>query len=127
MLGHFMAALSLSSEAVRKMATTGVMGNRLYTDGSDVRYGLANVAAFLAQTLQETIQYDACDENNWSDANVAASSGGTVYPATSACGLPKFEAKRFDIRSEAIRKRSDSKAKQFETNAKSKAIAQLSN
>ena len=40
---------------------------------SKAQYGLANLAAFLAQTLQETIQYDACDENNWSDAAVAAS------------------------------------------------------
>ena len=47
--------------------------------------GLASLAAFLAQTLQETIQYDACDENNWSDAAVAAKAGGDVYPAT-ACG-----------------------------------------
>ena len=72
--------------AVQKMATTGVMGRKLYTDGTSVKYGLANLAAFLAQTLQETIQYDACDENNWSDAAVAAKAGGDVYPATAACG-----------------------------------------
>ena len=28
-------------------------------------YGLVNVAAFLAQSMKETIQYDACDENSW--------------------------------------------------------------
>jgi hypothetical protein len=41
--------------------------------------------------MKETIQYDACDENNWSDSGVIskfASSlvGITVYPMTSACG-----------------------------------------
>ena len=36
-----------------------------------------NVAAFLAQCMQETIKYNACDENNWS---------GPQYPASSACG-----------------------------------------
>ena len=29
------------------------------------KYGLVSAAAFLAQSMQETIQYDACDENNW--------------------------------------------------------------
>ena len=28
-------------------------------------YGLVNVAAFLAQAMEETIRYDACDENSW--------------------------------------------------------------
>ena len=37
--------------AVQKMATPGVMGRKLYTDGTSVKYGLANLAAFLAQTL----------------------------------------------------------------------------
>ena len=27
--------------------------------------GLVNIAAFLAQSMKETIKYDACDENNW--------------------------------------------------------------
>ena len=73
--------------AVQKMATTGVMGRKLYTDGTSVKGSLANLAAFLAQTLQETIQYDARDENNWSDAAVAASGrrrlpgNGGVRPA----------------------------------------------
>ena len=41
-------------------------------------YGLVNLAAFLAQSMKETIKYDACDENNW-DAT-------TGYPASNACG-----------------------------------------
>ena len=36
--------------------------------------------------MQETIQYDACDENNWSDRLTAATAGGVEYPATAACG-----------------------------------------
>merc|ERR1712032_773963 len=41
---------------------------------------------FMAQSMKETIQYDACDENNWSDPEVAAQYGGQAYPATPACG-----------------------------------------
>jgi len=28
-------------------------------------YGVANIAAFLAQVMKESLQYNACDENNW--------------------------------------------------------------
>lgn len=31
-------------------------------DENEYKYGLANVAAFLAQSMKETIKYDACDE-----------------------------------------------------------------
>lgn len=79
--------------AVRKMADTGVAGRQLYTGptagaewATGHRYALANLAAFLAQSMQESIQYDACDENNWSDPKVVAQAGGSVYVATSACG-----------------------------------------
>jgi hypothetical protein len=45
-----------------KMATTGVAGKRLHvgadSDPDSARYALANLAAFLAQSMQETIQYD---------------------------------------------------------------------
>jgi len=82
-------------EAVEKMATRGVAGRTIYTGtagGNRLVYGLANLAAFLAQTMQETIQYDACDENNWSNAdavNMVIANGGTggeTYPATASCG-----------------------------------------
>ena len=33
------------------------------------RYALVNLAAFLAQSMKETIRYDACDENNWDSTN----------------------------------------------------------
>lgn len=76
--------------AVVKMGTQGVAGRLLYAgeagDAQSARYGLANVAAFIAQSMQETIQYDACDENNWSNGAVVGRVGGVEYPATSACG-----------------------------------------
>lgn len=71
--------------AVDKVASVGVGGSKLYV-GNGIKYGLVNLAAFLAQSMQESIQYDACDENNWSDAGTVAHMGGTVYTAASACG-----------------------------------------
>jgi len=40
---------------------------------------LVNIAAFVAQSMQETIQYDACDENNWDMP-------GGKYALSNACG-----------------------------------------
>lgn len=74
-------------KAVSVMANKGVGKNKLWlgSDGKHV-YGLVNVAAFLAQAMQETIQYNACDENSWSDRAVVAEHGGSEYSAASACG-----------------------------------------
>ena len=51
------------------MATDGVAGKTFYVGEEEVEnghvYGLVNIAAFLAQSMKETIQYDACDENSW--------------------------------------------------------------
>ena len=41
--------------------------------------GLVNIAAFLAQSMKETIKYDACDENNWDVID-------GKYPLSNACG-----------------------------------------
>jgi len=75
--------------ALTKVATNGIAG-AYFEPGDDVDggqvYGLANLAAFLAQTMHETIQYDACDENNWSDASTVGRVGGTEYTAAAACG-----------------------------------------
>jgi len=76
-------------KSVQLMATTGIGSAKLWigegaTDA--FRYGLVNIAAFLAQCMQETIQYNACDENNWSDGAVVRKHGGSPYSATSACG-----------------------------------------
>jgi len=73
--------------AVRLMATVGVGDLKLWLGGEGQRdYGLVNIAAFLAQCMQETIQYNACDENNWSDKAVVEEAGGSTYSAASACG-----------------------------------------
>ena len=54
-------------ESLNIMAIEGVAGKTFYI-GEDVEnghvYGLVNIAAFLAQSMKETIQYDACDENS---------------------------------------------------------------
>lgn len=66
--------------AVQKMIEIGVGEHKLLAGDGDqnARYALVNIAAFLAQSMQETIQYDACDENNWD-----STSG---YTAANACG-----------------------------------------
>ena len=55
------------------MATEGVAGKKFYIGEPDVDnghvYGLVNIAAFLAQSMKETIKYDACDENSWDLVN----------------------------------------------------------
>jgi len=83
--------------ALSSMAVSGIAGRTFYSghpsDGDmGIQYGIANLAAFLSQTMQESVQYDACDENNWSNEGAvnqvirAGGTGGEVYPATSACG-----------------------------------------
>ena len=42
-------------------------------------YGLVNIAAFIGQSMKETIQYDACDENSWDYYD-------SQYPLSNACG-----------------------------------------
>merc|ERR1719316_1798273 len=66
--------------AVEKMTVTGVGEYKLVGGQSqeDANMALVNIAAFLAQSMHETIQYDACDENNWD-----STSG---YAASNACG-----------------------------------------
>lgn len=74
-------------KAVELMATVGVGKAKLWLgEGNNYMYGLVNVAAFLAQAIQEAIQYNACDENNWSGPLVVSQVGGSSYSAASACG-----------------------------------------
>ena len=62
-------------QGVANMYIEGVGNFRLYLgedgDPQDRRhlYALVNLAAFLAQSMKETVQYDACDENNWDNTN----------------------------------------------------------
>jgi predicted chitinase len=69
-------------KALRVMYESGV-ANKFFYMGDDSMdghlYGLVNIAAFLAQSMKETIKYNACDENNWDFV-----SGG--YPLSNACG-----------------------------------------
>eukprot|EP00808_Paulinella_micropora_P024651 g2588.t1 len=65
----------------KNMYETGVGASKLWLgDGSanGITYGVVNLAAFLAQSMKETIQYDVCDENNWDQTS--------GYAATNACG-----------------------------------------
>ena len=70
-------------ESLYVMATEGVANKKFYIGDDDVEnghvYGLVNIAAFLAQSMKETIQYDACDENSWDLV-------GGKYPLSNACG-----------------------------------------
>jgi len=66
--------------ALRIMASEGVAGKKFYVgEGNNHVYGLVNIAAFLAQSMKETIMYNACDENSWDTV-------GDGYPLSNACG-----------------------------------------
>ena len=74
--------------ALRTMYLEGVGGSTFYVGddvsppggaGGGAATGLANVAAFLAQSMKETIKYDACDENNWDVLDGR-------YPISNSCG-----------------------------------------
>merc|ERR1712072_84054 len=67
-------------DAVTKMTNKGVGEYKLLGGLSDAEghYALVNLAAMLAQSMQETIQYDACDENNWDQTS--------GYTSANACG-----------------------------------------
>ena len=67
---------------LRVMYTDGVANKQFYMGDSSPngpQYGLVNIAAFLAQSMKETIKYDACDENSWDRVNGR-------YPLSNACG-----------------------------------------
>merc|ERR1712050_401530 len=86
---------------VREMATRGVGSAKLWVgEGQNHVYGLVNIAAFLAQCMQETIQYNACDENNWSNDEVVGEAGGTSYSATAACGQMQQSYQNYECSAE---------------------------
>ncbi|NTS75621.1 chitodextrinase [Catenovulum sp. SM1970] len=75
-------------QGLSSMHNVGIAGNKfwLYDEGADdatnAKYAKVAIAAFLAQSMKETIRYDACDENNWS-----ISTGDPVdYPLSASCG-----------------------------------------
>jgi len=72
------------------MASQGVGSKKFYVgEGRNFNYGLVNLAAFLGESMKETIMYNACDENNWSNPDVVKTFGGTPYTAAYACGQGK--------------------------------------
>eukprot|EP00397_Hematodinium_sp_SG-2012_P006353 GEMP01006383.1.p1 GENE.GEMP01006383.1~~GEMP01006383.1.p1 ORF type:complete len:821 (+),score=136.29 GEMP01006383.1:222-2684(+) len=72
------------AQAAATMHINGVADMFLYLgdadadDGLRTKLALVNLAAFLAQCMKETIQYDACDENNWDLTN--------GYKISNSCG-----------------------------------------
>ncbi|MCL1039150.1 Ig-like domain-containing protein [Shewanella submarina] len=71
------------------MHNVGVAGNKFWLldenadDATNIKYAKVAIAAFLAQSMQETIRYNACDENNWAEIKYGAP---TDYPMTASCG-----------------------------------------
>jgi hypothetical protein len=69
-------------DGLRVMYNNGV-ANKYFFMGDNspngYKYGLVNIAAFLAQSMKETIQYNACNENSWDLVN-------GKYPFANACG-----------------------------------------
>jgi hypothetical protein len=54
-------------------------GKTFYTDNDSLKYGLVNLAAFLAQAMTESIQYDACEEFH-------LDSTSQRFPISNSCG-----------------------------------------
>jgi predicted chitinase len=68
-------------KALTNMHVSGVASSTFWLGDDSAngwKYGLVSFAAFLAQSMKETIKYDACDENNWD-----STSGNS---AANACG-----------------------------------------
>ena len=74
---------------LNSMHNVGVAGEKFWlvdssaTDEVNVKYAKVAIAAFLSQSMQETIRFDACDENNWSEVKFGAK---IDYPMTASCG-----------------------------------------
>ena len=76
-------------DGLNAMHNIGVAGNKFWlldeneNDTTNIKYAKVAIAAFLAQSMQETIRYNACDENNWSETRWGAP---TDYPMAASCG-----------------------------------------
>ncbi|GHA45026.1 Ig-like domain-containing protein [Photobacterium aphoticum] len=76
-------------DGLNAMHNIGVAGNKFWLmnegvdDETNIKYAKVAIAAFLAQSMQETIRYNACDENNWSEVKYGAPAD---YPMTASCG-----------------------------------------
>ncbi len=76
-------------DGLNAMHNIGVAGNKFWLlndeadDATNITYAKVAIAAFLAQSMQETIRYNACDENNWSEVKYGAPAD---YPMSASCG-----------------------------------------
>ncbi|OBU39582.1 cellulose-binding domain-containing protein [Photobacterium phosphoreum] len=76
-------------DGLNAMHNIGVAGNKFWLlndevdDATNITYAKVAIAAFLAQSMQETIRYNACDENNWSETKFGAPAD---YPMSASCG-----------------------------------------
>ncbi|WP_258180307.1 Ig-like domain-containing protein [Photobacterium kishitanii] len=76
-------------DGLNAMHNIGVAGNKFWLlndnvdDATNIIYAKVAIAAFLAQSMQETIRYNACDENNWSEVKYGAPAD---YPMSASCG-----------------------------------------
>ncbi|PST94231.1 chitodextrinase [Photobacterium sp. NCIMB 13483] len=76
-------------DGLNAMHNIGVAGNKFWLltdeadDATNIIYAKVAIAAFLAQSMQETIRYNACDENNWSEIKYGAPAD---YPMSASCG-----------------------------------------
>ena len=74
---------------LNSMHNVGVAGDKFWLvdstvdDATNAKYAKVAIAAFLSQSMQETIRFDACDENNWSEVKYGAA---VDYPMTASCG-----------------------------------------
>jgi hypothetical protein len=69
-------------DGLRVMYNDGVANKYFYMGDDSSKghlHGLVNIAAFLAQSMKETIQYNACDENSWDLVN-------GKYALSNSCG-----------------------------------------
>jgi hypothetical protein len=77
-------------DGVKIVAGTGIGKQKLYVgEGHDFTYGLVSPAAFLGESMTETIVYSACDENNWSNPAATQEFGGSPCTASYSCGQGK--------------------------------------
>jgi len=71
-------------QAVATSYATGIgeqvlwLGDEGMAGPARAQYALVNLAAFLAQSMKESIKYDACDENNWDNTS--------NYAISNSCG-----------------------------------------
>lgn len=70
-------------KGIQDMYEVGVGGQKFWLGDegeTNPDYGLVSIAAFVAQSMKETIKYDVCDENNWdsTSGNSAANSCGQL-------------------------------------------------